>query len=74
MTKLKFKVGKRTSINWWNDLSLSEKTTFKNKYEVIRESDNNFPNMVNTKETRISKLTGNQIRCIWRFKDHKSKN
>jgi hypothetical protein len=61
------------SQKWWDSLSLKEKQSFKKQYETIRLKNESrrfpFPHMVHTEHTRISKLTGNQIHCIWRFRE-----
>jgi len=67
----------RVSNRWWEGLSLEEKQKFKKKYEKISVANEKkktlfqYPNMVYSEHTRISKLTGSQIRCIWRFREHK---
>jgi hypothetical protein len=59
----------KLALNWWNNLSLSEQRFFKEKYEKVFDGETKFPSLKNTKNTRISKLTGNQIDCIFRFSD-----
>ncbi len=66
--------GKKDANTWWDKLSIKDKQKFKEKYENIRR-DNfkrkfSYPHLVFTETTRISKLTGGQIYCIFRFKDH----
>ena len=62
-------VGKQSCITWWESLTLTDKQKYKDNYEKVLNSKNNFPNMKDTTSTRISQLTQNQIHCIWRFKE-----
>lgn len=66
----KYKPGFNASKRWWESLELTDKQKFKKNYENVCSSENTFPHLVDTTNTRISKLTGNQIHCIWRFKEH----
>jgi hypothetical protein len=65
---------KKPIVDWWNSLTLEEKQALKLKYEKVCEINPSrrlpFPHLVNTVDTRISKLTQNQIQCISRFKDY----
>ncbi len=64
----------KVSNKWWESLSLEEKQSFKKKYERVLVQNESarypYPHMVHTSDTRISKLTQNQINCIWRFREH----
>lgn len=57
--------------DWWATLPLGDQQKWKKHYEDVRAGNPlrviPFPDMVDTTSTRISKLTGHQIHCIWRF-------
>ena len=77
MTKWKPNIAFRKAfMPWWNALSLDEKQSFKKKYEGICEknfkSKSPYPHMIDTTITRISKLSENQIYCIYRFRENKN--
>lgn len=58
---------------WWEALDESTRLDYRNKYEKIRSENDArklpYPHMVCTTNSKISTLTGQQINCIFRFKD-----
>lgn len=59
-------------LNWWNSIGIELKQKYKSHYENVRKIEfGRYPNMIFTENTRISKLTLNQIKSIWRFKEYK---
>lgn len=76
MKKVKFEkfFGNATS-KWWDSLTDDQKRFYKSKYESIRNksllSKFPYPDLRDTSEIRLSKLSQKDIHCIWRFKDHK---
>lgn len=57
---------------WWDTLSTEEKLHYRNEYEKLRAENKilrfPYPHMVDTTNSKISQLTGNQITCIGRFR------
>ena len=59
---------------WWDALSSDDKRKYKLHFEKIREwnakRQRPYPNMWDTTDIRVSKLSQKQIYRIWSFKDH----
>jgi hypothetical protein len=58
---------RKAYLDIWNTFSLEEKQKCKEYYENNILNKTNYPHLVDTTNTRISKLTINQIESIIRF-------
>ena len=62
-----------SSERWWHSLTFIQKANAMNQYEALRLSNNKrvypYTDMRDVCSTRISKLNGKDIYCLFRFKD-----
>lgn len=68
------KIFKKNNLRWWSSLTPDQQRAYKFHYEKVREwnstQTNPYPNMYDTTDVRVSKLSDKQIHRIWCFKDH----
>jgi len=60
---------------WWNSLSHDDKMKFKKHFEKVREWNSKrkgyqYPDMYDTTQLRVNKLSDKHIYRIWVFRDH----
>jgi len=69
----KFRHTTKEAIIWWNDLPIYEKVAYKKGFHEFRTKPSvikqNFPDMYDLKNIRISQFGDKHITRIWDFKD-----
>jgi hypothetical protein len=73
MGKKKWVYNPQQAFDWWNSLSVDEKVDYKNRFEIFRNREDvikqNYPNMYDLTDIRLSQLGNKHIVRIWVFKD-----
>ena len=71
MSKLQYRP--QIGLDWWESLTIDEKVDYRKRFEIYRNRKdvikNNYPNMYDLRNIRISKMVDKHVIRIWVFHD-----